>query len=77
MTISRRTYIRFGIVAVLYSLLIVWLQVYWFLLGLLLIFDYFITRFLPVPWLQKRSRLPGFLLKSLNGWVQLYLPCFL
>ena len=66
MTISRRTYIRFGIVAVLYSLLIVWLQVYWFLFGLLLIFDYFFTRFLPVPWLQNKFKAPRVLVETLE-----------
>jgi signal peptidase I len=44
MPISVKPYIRFGIAAVIYTLFILWIGVYWLLIFLILIFDYFLTR---------------------------------
>jgi signal peptidase I len=44
MPVPTRRYIEFGISTVLYTLFIIWIGVYWLLVFLLVIFDYFITR---------------------------------
>ena len=60
--VPRLRYVRFGITALLYVALIVWTGKYWWLLGLPVIFDYYITQ--RVHWLfwhkkgkQKQSTL--------------------
>jgi signal peptidase I len=58
MKISRRKYITFSIAVLLYSLFVIWLQVYWLLVGILVIMDYFITRVLPVPQIRRLIKLP-------------------
>ena len=63
MKIPRRKYISFSIAVLLYSLFIIWLQVYWLLGGLLLITDYFITRVLPVPRIRRLIKLPKVILE--------------
>jgi signal peptidase I len=44
MPIPTRRYIGFGISTILYALFIIWIGVYWLLVFLVIIFDYFITR---------------------------------
>ena len=61
MSRSLKTYLSFVIVALLYSLFVIWIQVYWLLVGLILILDYFITRILPVPQVRKLIKLPRIL----------------
>ena len=63
---SRNTYLRFAIAALLYSLFVIWIQVYWLLGGLLLIMDYYITRLLPVPQIQRRIKIPRLLLNTIE-----------
>lgn len=41
---------RFGIIAVIYLLWVIWLNNYWFLLGLPLLFDIYITGIIPFTW---------------------------
>ena len=60
--VPRLRYVRFGITTLLYVALIVWTGKYWWLLGLPVIFDYYITQ--RVHWLfwhkkgkQKQSTL--------------------
>ncbi len=55
---SRKTYFRFAIIALPYSLFVIWLQVYWLLGGLLLIFDHYVTRILPAEKIRSMVRLP-------------------
>ena len=53
---TRRTrWWRFGIVALIYTLWVIWLGNYWFLLGLPLLFDIYITGIIPFTW-WKRSK---------------------
>lgn len=44
---------RFGIVAFVYLLWVIWLNNYWFLLGLPLLFDIYITGYIPFTWWKK------------------------
>ena len=46
--ISRRQWIGFGIWATLYVLFCIWMENLWLLLGLFVLADIFLTRF--VPW---------------------------
>ena len=53
--ISRRQWIGFGIWATLYVLFCIWMENLWLLLGLFVLADIFLTRF--VPWgAWKRSK---------------------
>ena len=57
---------RFGIVAAIYLLWVIWLGNYWFLLGLPLLFDIYITGIIPFTW-WKRS--PNKAVRSVMSWV--------
>lgn len=59
-------WIRFGIVAALYTAWVVWMNNYWFLLGLPLLFDIYITGFIPFTW-WKKSKNP--VVRTLMSWV--------
>ena len=50
-----KTYITFAIVSVLYVLLIVWLKCFWWLLGLIVIFDIYITKKVNWTFWKKRN----------------------
>ena len=55
---TRRTrWWRFGIVALIYLLWVVWMNNYWFLLGLPLLFDIYITGY--IPFTTTRGFRPG------------------
>ena len=41
--VSKSQWIQFGVVAVLYLLWVIWLQNFWWLIGLGIIFDMYIT----------------------------------
>jgi signal peptidase I len=58
-----RKYLFFAISVILYSLFVIWIQVYWLLGGAFLILDHFITRILPVPQIRKLIRMPRLLLE--------------
>lgn len=68
MSVPTKRIIGFGIVTVLYTGFAVWIGVYWLLLALPLIFDYFITRWLPVKKIRKIIRLPA-ILKEMLDWI--------
>ncbi len=68
MPVPPRKYIGFGIAAILYSLFAVWIEVYWLLGALPLIFDHFITRRLPIKKLNEIIRLPVILRESIE-WI--------
>ena len=42
--ILKSRYFKFGLAALIYILLVIWLENAWFLLGLIIIFDWFITK---------------------------------
>lgn len=44
---------RFGIVAALYTAWVVWMQSWWLLIGLVLLFDIYITGYIPLTWWKK------------------------
>ncbi len=54
--ILRNKYFRFGIVTLLYVLFVIWLGNYWFLLGVPIIYDLYITRKVNWTFWKKRDR---------------------
>ncbi len=67
MIVTARKYIAFGAIAVLYTLFVIWIGIYWLLAALPLIFDYFITRWLPVKKIAGLIRLPA-ILREILDW---------
>ena len=64
---TRRTrWWRFGIVAAIYTLWVIWLGNYWFLLGLPLLFDIYITGFIPFTWWKKSKNAT---VRTVMSWV--------
>ena len=61
-------YIGFGIVTVLYTLFTLWIGVYLMLVALPFIFDYFITRRLPIKKLKEIIPLPPVLRETFD-WI--------
>ena len=55
-SIPRKQYIKFGIAALLYLLWVIWLNNYVWLLGLLVIFDIYITKFVNWAFWKKRGK---------------------
>ena len=45
--ISKKQWIKFGISAVLYILFSIWMQNLWLLLGLIVLVDIFLTKYIP------------------------------
>ncbi len=66
MKISRKQYILFALLAILYSLIVIWIGVYWLLAGIVLIFDHYISRFLFK--IRRLIKLPGVLTETLE-WI--------
>lgn len=57
---------RFAIVALIYTLWVIWLGNYWFLLGLPLLFDIYITGLIPFTWWKKSKNKA---VRTVMGWV--------
>ena len=55
MKFLKNDYVKFGIAALIYVLWVIWLQSYWFLLGLIIIFDMYITRKVNWSFWKKRG----------------------
>ncbi len=53
--ITKNKYLNLGFYSVLYILLVIWMQEWWLLIGLLVIFDYFITRKVNWTFWKKRD----------------------
>jgi signal peptidase I len=66
MKVPRKRYILFAIAALLYSLFVIWIGLFWFLFGIILIFDHYITRFLYK--IRKLIKLPAVLTETLE-WI--------
>ena len=67
MAATRTTrWVRFALVALLYLAWVVWMNNYWFLLGLPLLFDIYITGYIPFTW-WKHSKSKT--VRSLMSWV--------
>ncbi|MBT4400290.1 MAG: S26 family signal peptidase, partial [Bacteroidetes bacterium] len=54
--IPRKQFIKFGIVALIYLLWVIWLGNFWWLLGLGLIFDMYLTRKVNWTFWKKRGK---------------------
>ena len=67
MKVPRSKYILFAIASLLYGLFVIWIGAFWFLFGILLIFDHFITRFLFK--IRKLIKLPAVLTETLE-WIR-------
>ena len=59
-------WVRFGIVITLYVLWVAWMGNWWLLLGALLLFDIYITGYIPFSW-WKKSKNPT--VRSIMSWV--------
>lgn len=59
-------WIRFGIVALLWVLFCIWMQNAWLLLVLPLLFDIYITGYIPLTWWKKSKNKT---LRTIMGWV--------
>lgn len=57
---------RFGIVTLIYLLWVVWMNNYWFLLALPLLFDIYITGYIPFTWWKKSKSAA---IRSVMSWV--------
>jgi signal peptidase I len=66
MKVSRSRYILFAIASLLYGLFVIWIGELWFLFGIILIFDHFITRFLFK--IRKLIKLPAIMTETLE-WI--------
>jgi signal peptidase I len=55
MKFLKNNYVKFSIAALIYVLWVIWLQSYWFLLGLIIIFDMYITRKVNWSFWKKRG----------------------
>ena len=63
---KRTRWWRFGIVAAIYLAWVIWLGNYWFLLGLPLLFDIYITGIIPFTWWKTH---PNAAVRKVMGWV--------
>lgn len=59
-------WVRFGLVAALYTAWVVWMGSWWLALGLLLLFDIYITGYIPLTWWKKS---PNKAVRSVMSWV--------
>lgn len=67
MAATKRTrWIRFGIVAFIYLLWCIWVGNPWLYLGLILLFDIYITGFIPFTWWKKSKNKS---VRTVMGWV--------
>jgi signal peptidase I len=66
MKVPRRKYIFLALATLLYSVFVIWIGFYWLLLGILLIVDHFITRF--VFRIRKLIKLPAVVTETLE-WI--------
>jgi signal peptidase I len=55
MNFLKNKYVKFGIAALIYILWVIWLRNYWFLLGLIIIFDMYITKKVNWAFWKKRG----------------------
>ena len=64
--IKTTRWVRFGIVALIYLLWVIWLDNYWFLLGLPLLFDIYITGYIPFTWWKKSKNA---VVRQVMSWI--------
>ncbi|HYX08642.1 MAG TPA: S26 family signal peptidase, partial [Bacteroidales bacterium] len=56
MKLLKNRYFKFGVAALLYTLWVIWLNSYWWLLGLIIIFDWYITKKVNWTFWKKRGQ---------------------
>ncbi len=66
MKVPRSRYILFAIASLLYGLFVIWIGAFWFLFGIILIFDHFITRY--ILKIRKLIKLPTVVTETLE-WI--------
>ncbi|MDE5935463.1 MAG: S26 family signal peptidase, partial [Muribaculaceae bacterium] len=59
-------WVRFGLVALIYTLWVAWMGNWWLILGLALLFDIYITGYIPFTWWKKSKNKD---LRSIMSWV--------
>ena len=64
--IKTTRWIRFAAVAAIYTAWVAWLGNWWWILGLVLLFDIYITGYIPFTW-WKKSTNPA--VRTVMGWV--------
>src|SRR6056297_3733824 len=67
--ILQSQYFKFGLTALIYILFVIWLENAWFLLGLAIIFDWFITRKVNWTFWKKRDEKPGKLIEWVDALI--------
>jgi len=58
-TLLKNRYFKFGLVSAIFILWVIWLENYWFLLGLIIIFDAYITKKVNWTFWKKRGKKPS------------------
>ena len=64
--IKTTRWVRFGIVAALFTAWVVWLQSWWVIIFLLLLFDVYITGYIPFTWWKKSKNM---MVHTVMSWV--------
>jgi len=65
----RNRYFKFGLTAAIYILWVIWLEEPWFLLGLAIIFDWFITKRVNWTFWKKRGQKPSKLIEWVDALI--------
>jgi len=65
----KNRYFKFGLVSAIFILWVIWLENYWFLLGLLIIFDAYITKKVNWTFWKKRGEKPGKLIEWVDALI--------
>ena len=68
-SIPRKQYIKFGIVALIYLLWVIWLGSYLWLLGLAVIFDLYVTRYVNWTFWKKRNKKNSSLIEWIDALI--------
>jgi signal peptidase I len=65
----KNRYFKFGLVSAIFILWVIWLENYWFLFGLLIIFDVYITKKVNWTFWKKRGEKPGKLIEWVDALI--------
>ena len=65
----RQKYLKFGIVAILYVLFVIWLKNYWWLLGLIVIYDMYISHKVNWTFWKKRNKKNSTLIEWIDALI--------
>ncbi|MDE6248765.1 MAG: S26 family signal peptidase, partial [Paramuribaculum sp.] len=59
-------WVRFGIVSLIFLLWVIWLRSWWVALFIVLLFDIYITGYIPLTWWKKSKNAT---VRAVMGWV--------